>query len=155
MRCRLHFSTELTCHSLSFQKNDLSLFSEWNELLTCDLYAAVPINLSLPAKYEVWTQKPYSSWKTLKSMIPKLKLSTNTQIHNAVFSRFYYTNRINKTTLYSIISPLGNPGTRIEPELDNWVKNGNKVRVGELQRIIRDLRKRKRFSQALEVWILL
>lgn len=84
-------------------------------------------------------------------MIPKLKLSTNTQIHNAVFSRFYYTNRINKTTLYSIISPLGNPGTRIEPELDNWVKNGNKVRVGELQRIIRDLRKRNRFSQALEV----
>lgn len=37
------------------------------------------------------------------------------------------------------------------PELDEWVQNGNKVRVAELQRIVHDLRKRKRFTQALEV----
>lgn len=35
--------------------------------------------------------------------------------------------------------------------LDDWVYTGNKVRVAELHRIIRDLRKRSRFSQALEV----
>lgn len=66
-------------------------------------------------------------------------------------SRFYYTNRSNKATLYSRISPLGDPGTSVVPELDEWVQKGNRVRVGELQRIIHDLRKRKRFSQALEI----
>lgn len=66
-------------------------------------------------------------------------------------SRLYYTNRQGKVTLYSKISPMGNPSTSVTPELDVWVDNGNKVRVAELQRIIHDLRKRKRFSQALEV----
>uniref|UniRef100_A0A2P2IQ59 Pentatricopeptide repeat-containing protein At4g21705 isoform X1 n=2 Tax=Rhizophora mucronata TaxID=61149 RepID=A0A2P2IQ59_RHIMU len=70
---------------------------------------------------------------------------------NAMFSRLYYTNRTKKITLYSKISPLGDPGTSVVPELENWARNGNKVGVGELQRILRDLRKRKRFSQALEV----
>ncbi|KAJ8549574.1 hypothetical protein K7X08_033281 [Anisodus acutangulus] len=35
-------------------------------------------------------------------------------------------------------------------ELDEWVCKGNKIRFAELQRIILDLRKRKRFTQALE-----
>ncbi|KAA8515265.1 hypothetical protein F0562_018505 [Nyssa sinensis] len=74
-----------------------------------------------------------------------------TLIRNTISSRSYYTNRRNKVTLYSKISPLGNPSVRLSPELDNWVENGNKVRVGELQRIIHDLRKRKRFDHALEV----
>ncbi|XAR66455.1 hypothetical protein NMG60_11012706 [Bertholletia excelsa] len=67
--------------------------------------------------------------------------------------RWYYTNRhgIGKVTLYSKVSPLGDPATRLTPLLERWVEDGNKVRVPELQRIIRDLRKRKRFSQALEV----
>ncbi|XLR46287.1 hypothetical protein S83_030947 [Arachis hypogaea] len=66
-------------------------------------------------------------------------------------SRSYYTSRTKKLSLYSKISPLGNPTTSMEPELDDWVYKGNKVRVGELQRIVRDLRKRRRFAQALEV----
>ncbi|MED6187499.1 hypothetical protein PIB30_077027 [Stylosanthes scabra] len=66
-------------------------------------------------------------------------------------SRSYYMSRTKKLSLYSKISPLGNPNTSIAPELDDWVYKGNKVRVGELQRIVRDLRKRRRFSQALEV----
>ncbi|EEF43265.1 pentatricopeptide repeat-containing protein, putative [Ricinus communis] len=68
-----------------------------------------------------------------------------------MISRYYYANRTKKVTLYSKISPLGDPNTSLVPELDNWVQDGNKVRVGELQRIIRDLRKRNRFTQALEV----
>ncbi|XP_038712743.1 pentatricopeptide repeat-containing protein At4g21705, mitochondrial [Tripterygium wilfordii] len=67
------------------------------------------------------------------------------------FSRCYSTSRRSKEALYSKISPLGNPSTSLVPELDSWVSDGNKVRVSELQRIIRDLRKRKRFTQALQV----
>ncbi|KAJ0082882.1 hypothetical protein Patl1_10756 [Pistacia atlantica] len=84
-------------------------------------------------------------------MISNSKLLIKNQIQKSIISRFYYTNRVNKLTLYSTISPLGSPNTSVVPELDNWVKYGNKVRVAELKRIIHDLRKRKRFTQALEV----
>lgn len=70
---------------------------------------------------------------------------------NPISNRTYYTSRYGKISLYNKISPLGDPNTSVVPELDNWVQNGNKVWVAELQRIIHDLRKRKRFSQALEV----
>ncbi|KAE9599282.1 hypothetical protein Lal_00043973 [Lupinus albus] len=66
-------------------------------------------------------------------------------------TRSYYTSRTNKPTLYSKISPLGNPTTSIIPELDDWIFKGNKLRVAELQRIVRDFRKRRRFTQALQV----
>ncbi|KAL3522263.1 hypothetical protein ACH5RR_015097 [Cinchona calisaya] len=56
-----------------------------------------------------------------------------------------------RETLYSKISPLGNPKIKIAPVLDEWVQTGNKVRFAELLRIIHDLRKRSRFSQALQV----
>ncbi|KAF2303339.1 hypothetical protein GH714_016927 [Hevea brasiliensis] len=65
-----------------------------------------------------------------------------------MFSRSYHTTK--RVTLYSKISPLGDPSISLVPELENWVQHGNKVRVGELQRIIRDLRRRNRFGQALE-----
>lgn len=63
--------------------------------------------------------------------------------------RWYHPN--NKNSLYAKISPLGNPSTNVTPELDKWVDTGKKIRFAELQRIIVDLRKRKRFSQALQV----
>lgn len=53
--------------------------------------------------------------------------------------------------MYSKISPLGSPGISVQPALDGWVDKGNKLSVAELFRIIHDLRKRKRFTQALEV----
>lgn len=56
-----------------------------------------------------------------------------------------------KETIYSKISPLGNPKIKIGPVLDQWVESGKKVRFAELLRIIHDLRKRSRFSQALQV----
>ncbi|KAL2495019.1 Pentatricopeptide repeat-containing protein [Forsythia ovata] len=68
-------------------------------------------------------------------------------------SRCYYTKskKKNEASLYAKISPLGNPNVNVTPELENWVQLGNKVRFAELQRIIIDLRKRKRYSQALQV----
>ncbi|RAL44827.1 hypothetical protein DM860_003586 [Cuscuta australis] len=67
-------------------------------------------------------------------------------------TRSYCAKRGKKVTLYSRISPLGSPAASIVPELDEWVRQGNKVRFAELQRIAIDLRKRRRFSQALEVF---
>ncbi|KAK4439937.1 Pentatricopeptide repeat-containing protein, mitochondrial [Sesamum alatum] len=68
-------------------------------------------------------------------------------------SRRYYTNgtQKKKASLYDKISPLGNPKIDVTPELQKWVDTGNKVRFAELQRIIVDLRKRKRFAHALQV----
>ncbi|KAJ6396885.1 hypothetical protein OIU77_021840 [Salix suchowensis] len=83
-------------------------------------------------------------------MNTKLISKTLIQNQNTIITRSYYTNRYNKSTLYSKISPLGSTPS-LEPELDSWVQSGNKVRVAELQRIIHDLRKRKRFSHALQV----
>ncbi|GAU35440.1 hypothetical protein TSUD_363960 [Trifolium subterraneum] len=80
-----------------------------------------------------------------------LKLFRRITIDIGTINRSYYTSRTKKPSLYSKISPLGNPTTSVVPQLDDWVYKGNKVSVGELQRIVRDLRKRSRFSQALQV----
>lgn len=90
-------------------------------------------------------------WKMqLSNRVPSETLIRN---HLNINSRSYYTNTRNKETLYSKISPLGNPSLNLAPELDDWVQKGNKVRFAELQRIVQDLRKRRRVSQALEVSI--
>ncbi|MCE2055270.1 hypothetical protein HAX54_042315 [Datura stramonium] len=72
------------------------------------------------------------------------------QALTGITCRFYHSDKRKKVTLYSKISPLGNPSCSVTNELDEWVCKGKKVRFAELQRIILDLRKRKRFSQALE-----
>ncbi|KAL4012145.1 hypothetical protein IC575_029230 [Cucumis melo] len=79
------------------------------------------------------------------------KLFSKALTHYALASRSYHTTRLKKATLYAKISPLGDPSISVESELDGWVQEGKKVRVAELQRIIRDFRKRSRFSQALQV----
>ncbi|KAD7117911.1 hypothetical protein R6Q59_005068 [Mikania micrantha] len=56
-----------------------------------------------------------------------------------------------KVSLYSKISPLGNPSLAMTPELDDWIETGKKVRLSEVKQIIHDLRKRRRFHHALEV----
>nr|XP_027105263.1 pentatricopeptide repeat-containing protein At4g21705, mitochondrial-like isoform X2 [Coffea arabica] len=98
-------------------------------------------------------------------------ISVNSRVKNT--QKFYCTNQIvinssrggnqsnregeeirkkeKKETLYSRISPLGNPKTKIGPVLDQWVESGQKVRFAELRRIIHDLRKRSRFSHALQM----
>ncbi|CAN1774968.1 Pentatricopeptide repeat-containing protein At4g21705, mitochondrial [Linum perenne] len=58
--------------------------------------------------------------------------------------------------LFSRISPLGDPATSLAPLLDQWVEEGKQIKYFDLQRIVRQLRSCKRYSQALEVseWIL-
>lgn len=46
---------------------------------------------------------------------------------------------------------MGDPSFSVVPVLDQWVQEGNKVKNLELQRIVRDLRARRRYNQALEV----
>ncbi|KAH7653366.1 TPR-like protein [Dioscorea alata] len=56
-----------------------------------------------------------------------------------------------RLTLASVIYPLGHPSNNMATELDRWVNNGNRTRPVELRELVRDLRKRRRFSNALEV----
>lgn len=104
----------------------------------------------------------------LKCRLPfyKFLVSINSLIENP---RLYCTNSVDsycsssnvqdssgkkkkkKETLYSRISPLGNPRINVTTVLDKWTEEGRKVRFAELLRIVLDLRKRSRFSQALQV----
>lgn len=52
--------------------------------------------------------------------------------------------------LFSRISPL-RQFSHVIPVLEQWVDEGRKIQKLELQRIIRDLRSRRRYSQALQV----
>ncbi|GAB2301179.1 hypothetical protein Dimus_035214 [Dionaea muscipula] len=81
----------------------------------------------------------------------KLQLILSRLSSAAQTQRCYNTSTRAKRSLYSKISPLGSPNVSVKPELDNWVEKGKKVYVAELRRIIYDLRKHKRFSQALQV----
>ncbi|CAK7327619.1 unnamed protein product [Dovyalis caffra] len=56
-----------------------------------------------------------------------------------------------RNNLYSRISPLGDPSISLAPVLDQWVEEGKKVKDFELRSIVKGLRARKRFTQALEV----
>ncbi|XP_068646036.1 pentatricopeptide repeat-containing protein At4g21705, mitochondrial-like [Aristolochia californica] len=66
-------------------------------------------------------------------------------------TRLYASKRGGQNTLYAKLSPLGNPNISLVPELDRWAYKGTKVSTAELNRIIRDLRMRRRYKQALEV----
>lgn len=80
------------------------------------------------------------------------KLFSKALTRYAIAGRSYHNNRLKTATLYVKISPLGDPSISVEPELDGWIQQDKKVRVAELH--IHDLRKRKRFTHAHEVWIL-
>ncbi|RZS08416.1 hypothetical protein BHM03_00039387 [Ensete ventricosum] len=66
-------------------------------------------------------------------------------------SRHFCTARAPQKTLQSMIWPLGHPSVNLAPELDRWVARGHRVRLVELQYVIRELRKLRRYKQALEV----
>ncbi|TVU32132.1 hypothetical protein EJB05_23851 [Eragrostis curvula] len=55
-------------------------------------------------------------------------------------------------SLQSSLYPLGHPGTLLVPEIELWAaKPRNRLRPVELQRIVKELRKRRRHRQALEI----
>lgn len=89
--------------------------------------------------------------RKLNSSLRTNPAPSQTLITKLLLYRSVNTGRHSKTNLYSRISPLGQPGLSLAPVLDKWVEEGKKVRDLELQRIIRDLRSRKRYGQALEV----
>ncbi|KAK7317802.1 hypothetical protein RJT34_02345 [Clitoria ternatea] len=65
--------------------------------------------------------------------------------------REYCSTVTNRRNLYSRISPLGAPSVNVVPVLENWVQEGNAVDGIHLYRIIKILRSRNRFTQALQV----
>ncbi|KAF7822891.1 pentatricopeptide repeat-containing protein [Senna tora] len=56
-----------------------------------------------------------------------------------------------RRNLASRIIPLGNPSISLLPVLDHWVQEGNDVNYNELRSIVKGLRGRFRYNQALEV----
>ncbi|KAJ6833991.1 pentatricopeptide repeat-containing protein, mitochondrial isoform X1 [Iris pallida] len=54
-------------------------------------------------------------------------------------------------TISSLVLPLGHPSISVTPELGRWVHRGKPLRPVELQHLVRELRKRRRCTQALEV----
>ncbi|XP_072957116.1 pentatricopeptide repeat-containing protein At4g21705, mitochondrial-like [Typha angustifolia] len=63
----------------------------------------------------------------------------------------YSTRRVARQNLQSMLWPLGHPTVSLVPEIERWVEKGNSIRTVELQNIVRELRKRRRYKQALEV----
>ncbi|MBA0550047.1 hypothetical protein Golob_021027 [Gossypium lobatum] len=58
-------------------------------------------------------------------------------------------NPANINSLYSRINAIGDPNCSVTPVLQQWVK-GKNVKEFQLQRLIRDLRSRRRYTHALE-----
>ncbi|EER90329.1 pentatricopeptide repeat-containing protein At4g21705, mitochondrial [Sorghum bicolor] len=55
-------------------------------------------------------------------------------------------------TLWSTLCPLGKPGTLLVPEIELWAaRSGKRLRPCELHFVVKDLRRRHRHRQALEV----
>ncbi|KAJ8624299.1 hypothetical protein MRB53_032829 [Persea americana] len=80
------------------------------------------------------------------------RLIRTIQSHHAFSAvRSYSSRGTSRKSLFSKIAPLGNPNLSIVPALDGWIDAGKTTSVAELQRIIRDLRKRNRYGHALEV----
>ncbi|EXB79630.1 hypothetical protein L484_011570 [Morus notabilis] len=68
-------------------------------------------------------------------------------------SLFYSTTRAPKgDTLFQRISRCGDPKISLIPVLNHWAEQGRDVNQPELQRIIKQLRKYRRFSHALQLF---
>lgn len=97
---------------------------------------------------------PTAMFKTLirhsNSLIKPTNLSSFFRIRSHYSAAIKNSSKISNN-LFSRISPL-RQSSAVIPVLDQWVEEGRKVQKIELQRIIRDLRSRRRCSQALQVY---
>lgn len=77
--------------------------------------------------------------------------SSFTQVHNYGTIDYESREAWNWRSLYRRIATMGNPNFGSSSVLDWWRKEGRKVSSWELRRIIKELRKFRRFKLALEV----
>ncbi|KAK4285957.1 hypothetical protein QN277_002580 [Acacia crassicarpa] len=91
---------------------------------------------------------------TTTNFFTNLKKSLNFAT-KSVISRPFCSANVHSATyrgnLPSRIIPQGNPSISLVPVLDQWVEEGNPVHNVDLRRIVKDLRARLRFKQALEI----
>ncbi|KAG6500185.1 pentatricopeptide repeat-containing protein At4g21705, mitochondrial-like [Zingiber officinale] len=90
----------------------------------------------------------FSAARLLKRALESRLLRWDSALANG---RHYCTRKPRRATLQSMIWPLGDPNTNLSPVLDRWVDKRKPIRHVELQNIIRELRVRRRYRQALEV----
>lgn len=96
--------------------------------------------------------------KTAMFTTLKRPFSLRTNLNFAVFfsrARSYSSTVVkslnnNNNNLFSRISPIRHQ-SHVIPVIEQWLEEGRKVKKIELQRIIRDLRSRKRYTHALQV----
>lgn len=90
----------------------------------------------------------------MAALFSSLANRTQNLVANAIMRRSYFRKATTqRNNLYSRISPLGDPRISLAPVLDQWVEEGKKVKDYELRTIVKGLRERKRFKQALEIRI--
>lgn len=87
----------------------------------------------------------------MAALFSSLVNRTQNLVANAIMRRSFRKATTQRNNLYSRISPLGDPRISLAPVLDQWVEEGKKVKDYELRTIVKGLRERKRFKQALEV----
>lgn len=87
----------------------------------------------------------------MAALFSSLVKRTQNLVANAIMRRSFRKATAQRNNLYSRISPLGDPRISLAPVLDQWVEEGKKVKDYELRTIVKGLRERKRFKQALEV----
>ncbi|GAB2284526.1 hypothetical protein Dimus_018980 [Dionaea muscipula] len=63
----------------------------------------------------------------------------------------YRTPKASPSHLYARIIKISSPSASLALVLDQWIRDGNQIRTDELRSVVRALRVRKRFKQALEV----
>lgn len=71
-----------------------------------------------------------------------------------VLAKTLTTEATSKDTLYSRLVPISDPKGSILPILDGWIQDEREIDPEDLQKIIRQFRKFKRFKHALEVLLL-
>ncbi|KAL4191709.1 hypothetical protein AMTRI_Chr07g81920 [Amborella trichopoda] len=54
-------------------------------------------------------------------------------------------------SIFKRISPLGDPGTSVVPLLEEWVREGRKVHKSDLQSLVKEMRRYRRYKHALEI----
>ncbi|KDP24140.1 hypothetical protein JCGZ_25797 [Jatropha curcas] len=76
-------------------------------------------------------------------MKPLLRKNLNLYRHGSPVLRY--------TDLYNRISRTADPAVSMVPILENWLDEGNEIKRPELQEIIRQLRKDRRYTHALQI----
>ncbi|CAK7349797.1 unnamed protein product [Dovyalis caffra] len=94
------------------------------------------MNLLLRSNPKPWLQQHQQGHYLLSKVLGALSFSTNTQPKDSLNLR---------------ISRAGNPKVSVIPVIEQWLEEGNDIKKSHLQNLIKQLRRYRRFSHALQI----